>query len=116
MTLVPSRREHARFSCRLSLQAVGAGARGPLAGMMLNLGIGGALVSFNGMLTRTPFTLRVACGAETMSFAARVVRIAGLDPNDRQATLFGVEFLHDAESKARARLLVDRVRSGANAA
>lgn len=115
MTLVPSRREHARFSCRLPSQVFGAGARAPLSGTMVNLGVGGALVSFIGMLTRSPFTLRVACGAETMSFAARVVRIAGLDPNDRQATLFGLEFIHDAESKVRARALVDRVRSGASA-
>lgn len=114
MAFIPSRREHARFACKLSMQALGAGSRGPMDGTMLNVGMGGALVRLKGLLPRSPFTVRVVCGEESMSLNARVVRIAGLDPDDRQWTLYGLEFIIDPQMFLRVRILVDRVRSGSN--
>ncbi|MBI4348610.1 MAG: PilZ domain-containing protein [Elusimicrobia bacterium] len=112
MAFVPSRRQHARFACALSLFAIAAGGRGPLEGLLLNVGIGGAYVKLKGTLPKPQCTLRINCGEDTFAVDARVVRIAPADPADRAATFYGLEFLNDSSTKLRVRSLVDRVRSG----
>ncbi len=112
MTFVPSRREHARFVCRLELKIVGSGQRTPVEGTMLNLGMGGAYILSKGVLKLSTATLRVALGAETLSVDARIIRSAGTDPKDPQSTYYGIEFARDGSTQGRLKLLVDRVRSG----
>lgn len=112
MAFVPSRRQHARFACALSLFAIAAGGRGPLEGLLLNIGMGGAFVKLKGSLPKSVCTLRISCGQDTISVDARVVRIARSDPADRLAMFYGLEFLTDSSTKHRVRSLVDRVRSG----
>ena len=77
---------------------------------MLNVGIGGAYMRLKGTLPSGSSTLRIALGNETISLGARVVRIAS-DPLERLAHCYGLEFATDSDTRARVRLLVDRVRS-----
>ncbi len=110
MSFVPSRRQHARFACTLSLLAIASGVRGPLEGTMLNVGMGGAFVKVKGALPGGSCTLRITLGEETISLGARVVRISS-DPVERLAGHYGLEFSTDSDTRQRVRLLVDRVRS-----
>lgn len=115
MPFVPSRRQHARFVCRLELKISQAGSRAPMGATMLNIGIGGAYILSKSVLKLSTATLRVALGAETLSVDARIVRSAGTDPKDPQATYYGIEFARDGSTQGRLRLLVDRVRGGPQA-
>lgn len=114
MTFVPSRRQHARYTCQLPFKAIGTGAREMLEGAVLNIGMGGAYIRVKGTLKLKTVTLRVALGAETMSMEARVVRTGGIDASDKASTLYGLEFLKDSTNQGRLRLVVDRVRANTN--
>lgn len=111
MTFIPSRRQHARYTCQLPFKATGTGAREALEGTVLNVGMGGAYIRVKGTLKLKTLTLRVSMGAETLSVEARVVRSAGLDPKEKDVTLYGVEFTTDATTQGRLHLIVDRVRT-----
>ena len=114
MTFIPSRRQHARFVCRLELRisGPGSGSRTAVDGVMLNLGMGGAYIMSKSTLKLSTATLRVTLGAETLSVDARILRGAGTDPKDPMATYYGIEFARDGSTQGRLKLLVDRVRGG----
>lgn len=111
MTFIPSRRQHARYTCQLPFRATGTGAREALDGTILNVGMGGAYIRVKGTIKLKTLTLRVALGSETLLVEARVVRTAGLDPKDKDVTLYGVEFMKDSTNQGRLHLIVDRVRT-----
>lgn len=111
MTFIPSRRQHARFTCKLPLRISGAGAKAPVEGTMLNVGMGGAYVRVVGTLRLATILVRVAFGNEALSLEARVLRSAGVDAGDSRATMYGIEFLNDNSTQGRLRLLLDRVRT-----
>ncbi|MBI4348560.1 MAG: PilZ domain-containing protein [Elusimicrobia bacterium] len=110
MTFIPSRRQHARFVCRLETKISGRGLKGHVDATLLNVGMGGAYLVAKGLLDLAPVSMRVTLGVETLSVDARVVRRAGPDPSDPRATFYGIEFARDHSTQGRLRLLVDRVR------
>ena len=106
---LPSRRVHGRFPCSLSVLIRPTGGR-ELAGEVLNISVGGALLRVPGTLPSPQLALEIASGKDKVAVAARVVRSAGADPKDPKALLYGVTFQHDERSERKVRILIDRVR------
>lgn len=107
----PSRRQHARYPCRLGARIWEHGYPRKLEAVILDIGMGGALVRVKGTLpVPGEARLEVPVGEDPLLLKARVVRAAGKDPKDRAFEGYGLAFLLEGRSHLRLKRLVDQVR------
>lgn len=109
--MIPSRRIHARFACRLPCR-VRVGTSAVQEGFILNVSVGGLHLAVKSASKGSAVSVELTLDGQAVALPGRVKWAAGKDPKNPSLVCYGVELAGDAAQEARLRLLVDRVRSG----
>lgn len=106
-----SKRTHARFPCLLELRVKAPSMKGKVfAALMLDVGMGGAMLSVKGSATGPILLLNFNLAGKEVEIKARIARAAGPDKTRPRHYLYGVAFETDLSNQHHLRAIIDKAR------
>lgn len=107
----PSNRLHARFPCDISIQVSVPAMKNKLfEGAILDIGMGGALLSIKGSVTGPILVVHVQIESVAAEIKTRIARTVGPDKKRARHYLYGVSFETNLQNEHHLRKLIDEAR------